>query len=197
MLAGAERQAAAGGEIELARIAGDLGKHGGEPAAAEPFLEDPERIDGAGHPDEDEAGRRKAEAPETGGIGHSRVVCCSGLHDPEDRAGIVMAQAREKRGGKPGGRGDIAAFAAADLMERGTAETAAEGAIDPRNREGNDSGTTIPAIFFLAAAPGRMRGRRKDDCFRGAPFDFGDAAAQAANIRLRHENACAHGLFPE
>ncbi len=196
MLASAKRQAAAGGEIELARIAGDLGQHGGEAAAAEPFFEDPERIDRAGHPDEDEAGRRKAEAPEAGGIGHTRVVR-GGLHDPEDRAGIVMAQAREKRGGKPGGRGDIAAFAAADLMERGTAETAAEGAIDPRNRERDDSGTMISAVFFPVAAPGRIRARRKDDRFRGAPFDFGDAAAQAANIRLRHENACAHGLFPE
>src|SRR5262245_47256786 len=43
-LAGAEREASACGQVELLRRAADLGDRRGQPAAAQPLLEDPERL---------------------------------------------------------------------------------------------------------------------------------------------------------
>jgi len=43
-LMGAQRQPSAGGQVELARMAPDLGKHGGEGATAKGFFENPEGV---------------------------------------------------------------------------------------------------------------------------------------------------------
>ena len=56
-----ERQAPAGGKVELTRIPADFRESGGEARTAEPLLEDPERLAGAADADEDEAGRIEPE----------------------------------------------------------------------------------------------------------------------------------------
>ena len=82
MRAGAKRETAAGGQVELARVAADLGHHGGKAAAAQPLLEDPERVAGFPDADDDQAGRRQTEAAEAGGKEKSGFMGGGGFDNP-------------------------------------------------------------------------------------------------------------------
>ena len=224
MLAGAKRQAPAGGQVEQARLAPDLGQHGGKAAAAKPFLEHPEGVGGPGHADDDQAARVEAEAFETGAIGKPGFARGSGFDDPEDGAIVLGAKAREDGSGEAGHGGGVAAFVAAHLVEGGTAKAAGKHAVKVLDGEGEDGsgaaggeggrGTGEAYVRggwdrLPALPPDQVRGLRHvralvarnkpAACFvrfanRSSPLQLGDPVAQAGKAAPCHENARAHGF---
>jgi hypothetical protein len=121
VLGSAERQPAAGSEIEQARVAAYLGEHGGETATAQSLLEYPEGVLRFRHAHDDYARRVEAEAGEPGAIGEAGLAHGGGFDDPQDRASILDGQAREHRYGEAGHGGGIATLIAMHLVECGAA----------------------------------------------------------------------------
>jgi hypothetical protein len=78
----AEREAAAGGEIEGAGVAWYLGDDGGEAGAAQPLLEDPQCVGGLAHARNDEAGRIEPVGAQATAVGQAGFGARRLLHDP-------------------------------------------------------------------------------------------------------------------
>ncbi len=100
MLGGAERQAAARGQIEYTRVAAYLGDDRGKAATAQPFLENPQRIRRPGHAHYDQARWPEAKDGEAVAVGEAGFIGCLALENPEDRARVVLAEPCEDGGGK-------------------------------------------------------------------------------------------------
>lgn len=161
--AGEERQAAAGGEVELTGRAADLGEDGGEAAAGKPLGEHPQGVAGLCRADEDQPRRVEAEAVEADAIGETGLTAGGGLDDPQDRTAVVGGETGEDRSGKAGGGGVIAGEGGADLVEGAAAEATGKRAVDRRNVEGKQG---------FGAAGGVDKGD-------AVALDLGDPAAQA------------------
>jgi hypothetical protein len=140
MLGSAERQAAAGGEVEETGVAVHLGEDGRETAAAEPFLEDPEGIPGAPDRNHDETPRIKTEAAEAHTVKLAGFPGGSSFGDPEDRAVVGRGQTRQDSGREAGYGGGLTILGRPELMERGAAEATAQHLIEPRDGEGQEGG---------------------------------------------------------
>jgi hypothetical protein len=214
VLAGAERQAAACSQIELAWVATKFGEHGGEAAAAQSFLEHPEDILGFRHPNDDEPRRVDAERGKAGAIGGPGLMGRGGFGDPQHGTVVLCREAGEDGGGEAGHGGGIAALVAAHFVERSAAKATGEQSIEGGNSEGE----------CVAAAARGKRGRGAGEtctergenrflpCFRGRGYaefrvgivagfhpgvrlDLRDPATQAGKVFPCHGNAGAHG-FP-
>jgi hypothetical protein len=119
VLAGAERQTPARGQIEETRVASDLGQDRGEAAAAKAFLEHPEGVGGLGDADNDQAPYIEAEAVETGAIGKSGLARGGCFDNPQDRTIVLDGEAGKNRDGEAGHGSGVAAFGATHLVKRG------------------------------------------------------------------------------
>jgi hypothetical protein len=126
ILAGSQRQAPARGQVELARVPSDLDKHGGEPATAQGFLEDPQRLAWASGAHDDKLLRIEAETIETRPIGMPRFAQRPGLGDKQKRPMIGPRQARQDGDGETCGGKRIAGGIAADLMKPIAAQPTAQ-----------------------------------------------------------------------
>lgn len=192
-LARPQGQAAAGGEVELPRIPADFRESRGEAAAAEPFLEGPERLAGTADPDEDQAGRIEAEGKQAGTIGKAALARRRGLQNPENRP--FFGDEGEEGGGKAGGRADIRE-AAPDFMQGVAAETPAQSLVEGGDSEGHES---VPpwlergGLFWQP--PGIADFSVEIDAGEAA-FDLGDPAPQPGNVLSCHGSAPAHGDNP-
>lgn len=116
-LAGAQRQAPAGGEVEGNRPAANFAEYGGKAGAAEALFERPERLLRALHLDEDEATRIDAELHETRPIRGAGLLQRSAFADPQHRTAIDGDKAGEKGKGKAVGGTAFAGKRGADFME--------------------------------------------------------------------------------
>jgi hypothetical protein len=139
MLAGAESEAAAGGEIEQARVPGHLGHYGGKTATAQSLLEYPQGIGRLCDADDDEARRVEAEGGEAVAVGQAGLAGLLCFDHPENGTRIPGAEARQQRHGEASHCGGVAVFFRAQLVERGAAEAAAEQCVEfgDRKREGS------------------------------------------------------------
>lgn len=172
-VAGTQCQPPAGGEVEAAGMAPDLGKDGGETTAAQRLLEDPEGFLRAPAAHDDEFSRVEAEAFEAGTIGSAGLLHGIGFGDQQEGTRLGLGKTGEKGEREAGGGDRIARGFAADLMEGVAAEAAAEPAIDTDLAKGK-------------AHPAGGQGNRP-------ALDLGDLLAQPGKPLPCHENACAHG----
>jgi len=173
-----EREAPAGGQVEQARCAGDLGDDGGEAAAGQSLGEHPEGVAGLHYADEDQAPGIEAKTVEANAVGEARFAAGGSLDDPQDRAGVARGEAGEDRCGEAGGGGIIAGEGGADLVEGVAAEAAGKHAVDGRNAQGNKG---------LGAAKGVVNAD-------AAALDPGDGGAEAVKGTPGHQSAVAHGF---
>ena len=172
-LIGAQRQPPAGRKVEWARMAPDLGKHGGQGATAKGLLENPEGLRRPSGLHDDQLGRIEAKAVEPGSIRTTRLVEGVGFADQQERAMVALGESGEKGHGKAGGGGRIACRVAADFMQRISAQPARE-----RRVKGAD-----------AERQARPIGGQAD----GLAFDFSDSPAESGKDVPCHGNTCVHG----
>lgn len=189
VLAGAERQPPARGQIEDTRVSADLGQHGGEAATAQAFLEYPKSVGRFGDADDDQTARIETEAGEAGAIGEPGFARRRGLDDPQNRAIVPCTKAGKHGDGKAGHGGRIAALVAAHLVKRGAAEATGKQAVETGYGEGKDSVGPARGKGRLRIRSGLSLGHAS-----GASLQLGDPAAQMGKAALCHENAGAHGF---
>jgi hypothetical protein len=174
-VAGAERETPARGQVELARMAPDLGEHGADPAAAERLLENPEGLACAAGADDDEPPRVDAEAVEAGAVWVSRFAERVAFGDEQEGAMVGSREPGEDGGGKAGGCTCIAGGLAADLVKRVAAEPTGKHPVEASDAESQER------------LPSGQGGR--------IALDRGNLPPQSGKPVPRHENAGAHGLF--
>lgn len=104
MRGGPEGKPPAGGEIECMGRSSDDGEDRGNAAAAEPFLQRPQRVLGTAGADDDKARRIEAESREAGAEWMAGLAERHFLFDPEDRLGRDGHEPRQQRRGKTGQR---------------------------------------------------------------------------------------------
>ena len=138
VLAGAERQTPARGQVEETRVASDLGQHRSEPAATKPLLEHPEGVGGRGDVGDDQTLRVEAEAGKTDAIRKPGFTCRGGFDDPQNRTIVLGGETRKDSDGEAGHGGGVAALGATHFVKRCTAQTACQHAVEIRNGEGED-----------------------------------------------------------
>lgn len=134
---GAEREAAARGQVKLARIAAQFGKHGGQAATAQSLLEYPQSILWLRHPHDDQPRGIQSEGGKADAIGQPCFVGGGGFRDPQNRAIVLRGERSEDCGGEAGHRCGIAALVAAHFVERVASDTAGEQLIELWDREGD------------------------------------------------------------
>jgi hypothetical protein len=135
VVAGAQCEPPACGEVELGRLAPDLGKNGGKGSAAKGFFKNPQRLARAFGPYDDELPRIEAEAVEAGSIGMPRLAEGAGLDYQEDWAIVGFCEAGEDGNGEAGGGDGIAGGLAAHLMQRIATQAAGKQAVELRDAE--------------------------------------------------------------
>src|SRR4029079_17189958 len=91
-LACPQSQPAAGGEVEFLRRATDLGDCRGKASAAQPLLENPERLSRPADPDDDQLSRIEAETIEADTIGKARLANAGCFDHPEDRPAVLSGE---------------------------------------------------------------------------------------------------------
>ncbi|MBN8993989.1 MAG: hypothetical protein J0H94_02105 [Rhizobiales bacterium] len=189
-----ERQAPAGGEVELPRISADFRESRGEAGTAEPLLESPQSLAGTAHPDQDQPGRIEAELGEAGRIGKAAFATGGSLQNPENRP-LFRDQGEERRG-KAGGGGNVRQ-AAPDFMQGVPPDAAAEGCVKGGDSEGQMTAPPWPERRGLLGQPPGIAdffaGLSADLDAREMALDLGDPASQPGNILLCHGSAPAHG----
>lgn len=132
---GRQRKAAAGGQVELARLAPGLDQHRAERRAARRFRSCPEHALAITRPHQQHLRRIEPELGEArrmqgAGLGIEEV-----LPGPEQRApaGGLQRQGR----GEAGGGGEIGRGGRVDLMQGGAGEAAAERLVERGSPEGD------------------------------------------------------------
>lgn len=170
---GAQRQSAAGGKIERARLAPDFGQYAGKTPATKGFLEDPEGFGRTPGAYDHDFSRIEAEAIKTGAIGMARFAEGTGFADQQERAVIEARETGQESDGEAGGDDGIASGFAAHLMQCIAAKAAAKQAVERPDAEGQkwpvDRQRSWPAL------------------------DFGDPPPQPGKGIPCHGNACAYG----
>lgn len=179
-LAGAQRQAPAGGEVESGRPAADFAEHGSKTRAAEALLERPERLLRAFHLDEDQAAGIDAELPEARPVRGAGLLQRSAFADPQHRTAIDGDKAGEKGKGKAVRGSAFAGERRADFMEARARQTAGKAPI--RLRQPKGKAPLVPAI------PRQGKNRRP-------PLKRGDRPAEVIEIGPGHGTLfsfCSH-----
>jgi hypothetical protein len=138
VLAGAEGQTPACGQVEEARVASDLGHHCREPAATKSLLEHPEGVGGPGDADDDQTFGIETEAGKPGPIRKPGFSCRGGFDDPQNGTIVLGGETRKDGDGEAGHGGGVAALGATHFMKRSTAQTTGQHAVEIRNGEGED-----------------------------------------------------------
>jgi quercetin dioxygenase-like cupin family protein len=172
-LVGTERQPPAGSEIELTRMAFDLGEDGSQGMAAKSFLENPEGFRRPSALDDDELCGIEAEAVEPGPVGMTCLGEGAGLADQQERAMIALCETGKEGNGEAGRGARIAGGFAADLMQRIAAKPTRQHGVKGADAEGQ------------ACAMGRQADR--------PALDFSDPPAEPGKNLPCHGSACVHG----
>jgi hypothetical protein len=191
-LARPERQATTGGEVEFPWISADFREGGGKAPAAEPLLEDPERLAGTADADEDQATGIEAETDEAGTIGKAAFALGSPLQNPENRP--FVGDQGEEGGGEAGGRPDLWQ-AAADLVQGVPPDAAAKRLVEGGDSEGQKAASPWPERSGLFRQPLGMANLFADVEAREMALDLGDPTSQPGNILPCHRSVlAAHGV---
>lgn len=125
-IAGTQCQPPARGKIEDCGIAPYFHDHCRKAGAAEPLLEDPERLAGFFHADRDQPFGIESKARETGTVGNARFPRRTRLADPENRPCIGARQKRDQPRGKPMRRTGPTHLRATYFMQRAERQPATE-----------------------------------------------------------------------
>jgi hypothetical protein len=136
--AGAQRQTAAGGEVEKPGVTANLDEDRGEAATAEAFLAHPQGIERPGDAHHDQASRVEAETGEADAIGQSALAGGGLLDDPQKRAIVGGGQAGKDGDGETGRGGGVADDAAPDFVECVAAVPATQGGVDGGDAQGQE-----------------------------------------------------------
>jgi len=132
----AQRKAAAGGKIELTRVAVNFGDDGGKASGTQPLLKHPQGVDGARHTHHDEACRIDAEMAEPSPIEEAAFDGGGLFDDPQHGAAGISRQPHEKGGGEAGHGGGIATLGGAQFVQSGALQAASQQGVQARNGEG-------------------------------------------------------------
>jgi hypothetical protein len=132
---GRQEEAAAGGQVELARLAPGLDHDGAERRAARGFRARPEHALAVACPHQQHLRRIEPELGEArrmqgAGLGIEEILPC-----PEQRAPACGLQ--RQGGGETGGGGEVGRSRRVDLVQSGSGEAAAERLVERRRPEGD------------------------------------------------------------
>ena len=197
-LAGAQHAATSGGEIE--RGFSQLADRRPQAGAGKRRLEGPQGFALRARGDLHDVGRVEAEPGQARRVKAARLAAGIRLADPEDRGRPLRFGKLRDEGQDEAARGPaIAAFAGADLMQRGERQPAAQNRIERANPKSQASSSLRPAALVLPLPYSFMRPQpcygeawqsfeslqRQTIRLRLAAFDPGNIPTQMAKLRLR------------